>query len=336
MYWYIKYPLILIVVLAMLGIGSSIFRSCVKKSQKMPAENGEVQQPSAGEGEKMPGTGQVKMTGNIPNGAAALDSGEAARIEMQLRTAQAQLDGGSLVAARRLAQLVLDCQGVVEFDHFWQRAVDIINIVNKRIMNSTAPSPEKKRYCVVRGDTLRKIAANHFINIGSLMRINECIRRDDGRDPVVVPSMTLMYIEGTWSIRVSKTHYALLLYLDGQLYRCYKVGIGKEDRTPLGHFLITSQTTNPSWTPPGRPPVPFGDPQNVLGTRWMKLTPDASAGTDVSLEGYGIHGTPDPDSVGTGSSMGCVRMRNEEVEELYDFIPVAGGSTPAVKVLIEE
>ncbi len=45
---------------------------------------------------------------------------------------------------------------------------------------------------------------------------------------------------------------------------------------------------------------------------------------------YGIHGTTQPETVGTQSSAGCVRMRNEEVEELFTFLP------RGTRVVIEE
>jgi lipoprotein-anchoring transpeptidase ErfK/SrfK len=56
--------------------------------------------------------------------------------------------------------------------------------------------------------------------------------------------------------------------------------------------------------------------------------------TDPTLRGFGIHGTWDPDSIGTAASLGCVRMRNEEVEELYDFIPLPRNGQ-GTKVTIE-
>jgi lipoprotein-anchoring transpeptidase ErfK/SrfK len=40
------------------------------------------------------------------------------------------------------------------------------------------------------------------------------------------------------------------------------------------------------------------------------------------ITGYGIHGTTEPDKIGQQVTAGCVRMRNEEVEELYTLIPV--------------
>jgi len=38
--------------------------------------------------------------------------------------------------------------------------------------------------------------------------------------------------------------------------------------------------------------------------------------------GYGIHGTTEPESIGYQSTEGCVRMRNEDVDELYSIIPI--------------
>jgi lipoprotein-anchoring transpeptidase ErfK/SrfK len=51
----------------------------------------------------------------------------------------------------------------------------------------------------------------------------------------------------------------------------------------------------------------------------MALTPTGD--TDKNLSGYGIHGTWLPETIGTESSNGCIRMKNEEVNELYSILP---------------
>jgi lipoprotein-anchoring transpeptidase ErfK/SrfK len=51
---------------------------------------------------------------------------------------------------------------------------------------------------------------------------------------------------------------------------------------------------------------------NPIGTRWMGLSKD----------GYGIHGTNAPASIGHAASHGCIRMRQQDLEELFDLIPV--------------
>ena len=49
----------------------------------------------------------------------------------------------------------------------------------------------------------------------------------------------------------------------------------------------------------------------MLGTRRLDLG-----------DGYGIHGTDHPESIGKAASHGCVRLRNEDIEKLYDMVPV--------------
>ena len=64
--------------------------------------------------------------------------------------------------------------------------------------------------------------------------------------------------------------------------------------------------------------VPFGDKENILGTRWMSLT---ATGETPPARGYGIHGTWEPATLGKQSSAGCIRMRNSDVEELFMLVP---------------
>ena len=182
-------------------------------------------------------------------------------------------------------------------------------------MNTAAPAPEKKRYVIQHGDNLTRIARLKKTTVQALQRLNELPRTN----PVIHPGDPLYYIEGLWSIKVSKSQYTLSFYLNDRLYRVYKVGVGRQDRTPVGVFEVLNKSREPTWAPPGREPLPYGHPENIIGTRWMGLKP--IEGTDTSIRGYGIHGTIDPDSVGTPSSAGCVRLRNEEVEELFDFVP---------------
>jgi lipoprotein-anchoring transpeptidase ErfK/SrfK len=109
-------------------------------------------------------------------------------------------------------------------------------------------------------------------------------------------------------------HHGLVAYLGNVALVSYRVGLGKQNRTPTGDFTIQVKQENPSWWKDGAV-VPYGDPENVLGTRWMGF--ENRPGTS----GYGIHGTDVPSSIGKDMSMGCVRMRNEEVQELFDFVP---------------
>ncbi|MFQ5787157.1 MAG: L,D-transpeptidase, partial [Thermodesulfobacteriota bacterium] len=68
----------------------------------------------------------------------------------------------------------------------------------------------------------------------------------------------------------------------------------------------------------------FGDPKNVLGTRWIGFE------DKEGLYGYGIHGTTEPDSIGKEMSNGCIRLTNEDVEELFNYVKAK------TKVVIQE
>jgi len=116
------------------------------------------------------------------------------------------------------------------------------------------------------------------------------------------------------TVRVDMLQHGLTVWLGDTLVAAYRVGLGKEKRTPAGTFTILVKQERPAWFFDGRT-IPYGDPENVLGTRWMGFDDQPGA------TGLGIHGTAAPESIGRDESMGCVRMRNEEVEELFDLLP---------------
>ncbi len=125
---------------------------------------------------------------------------------------------------------------------------------------------------------------------------------------------TLAVPRETLSLAVDRENRGIVAYLGDVALVAYRVGLGKEGRTPSGTFVVEVKLTEPAWYRDGRT-IPFGDPENILGTRWMGFENSPGA------MGYGIHGTAHPETIGSNESMGCVRMRNEEVEELFDLVP---------------
>ncbi|GMK39599.1 hypothetical protein PCCS19_26530 [Paenibacillus sp. CCS19] len=101
-------------------------------------------------------------------------------------------------------------------------------------------------------------------------------------------------------IRVDKTTHRLAVVSGDIIIRSYKVGLGG-DRTPEGSFLISEKVRNPN----GREDGPFG-----------------SRGMTLSDTNYAIHGTDEPNSIGVDDSLGCIRMDREDLEELYDLVPL--------------
>lgn len=104
-----------------------------------------------------------------------------------------------------------------------------------------------------------------------------------------------------------------LYYLHGnEVVAAYRVATGREGQeTEPGRHTVGEKQEEPTWFPPGRV-VPYGDDENPLGTRWITLENSNS---------LGIHGTWEPETIGTMASDGCIRLLNEDVEVLFEIIP---------------
>jgi lipoprotein-anchoring transpeptidase ErfK/SrfK len=76
-------------------------------------------------------------------------------------------------------------------------------------------------------------------------------------------------------------------------------------------------------------PVKGGAPNNPLGKRWLGLSTE-------KYRGYGIHGNSAPFSIGNYISAGCIRMINEDVEELFEYIPINTNVWIGTEELLEE
>ena len=85
----------------------------------------------------------------------------------------------------------------------------------------------------------------------------------------------------------------------GEVVQAFEIGIGMEGHeTPTGTFAVGDKQTEPSWMPLGRPQLPYGHPDNPLGTRWI-----AWYQSDRKTS-YGFHGTADPAGIGSRVSQG--------------------------------
>jgi len=228
--------------------------------------------------------------------------------------AAALLADGKPIEAADLARDVL--AGLSEDNPLWEDAARTLGAANVQLFFSDIPVPGRKiLYSVKPGDALIKIAQRHGTTLAALQRAN----RLDPANPTIRVGQTLVVYQATWSIKVDCKRFRLYLYeAPDRLFKAYAVGIGRQGRTPAGTFAVRNKLVEPDWdSPRGR--IPYGAPGHELGTRWLGITPTAE--TDRNLTGYGIHGTWQPETIGKASSNGCVRMANEDVNELYDIVP---------------
>jgi len=173
-------------------------------------------------------------------------------------------------------------------------------------------------YKTKRGDTLdvlcRKVFRKQWgirVDPGLVMAVNRIRRPQDLRAGVHIRVPL-----GTSKIVVVKHEFRLYFMLDGAYVRDWPVGLGAEaSQTPLGTFEVRSKLVEPDWFPRQGVKIPYGDSRNILGNRWMGFrdTPE--------FTGFGIHGTANPSSIGKRESSGCVRMRRQDVEELFSWTP---------------
>lgn len=176
------------------------------------------------------------------------------------------------------------------------------------LLASQRPMPEKIEHVVQSGDYLGKLAATYNTPValiakannvpGANIRIGETLRLLDGN-------------AHAFALAVSKSRNDLVVTLDGKFFKRYRVSTGEHAKTPVGTYKIVDKIPQPAWHKPGAKAIPYGHPDNLLGTHWLAL----------DLPGYGLHGTWEPESIGKQVSAGCVRMLNSDIEELYTILP---------------
>jgi len=179
-------------------------------------------------------------------------------------------------------------------------------------------------YRVQAGDNLERIAYRNDLGVDwrLIARINNIA------DPSKIQvGQTLKLVRGPFHARVHKNAYRMDLFHgspdepeDWRYIRSFAVGLGEYDGTPTGMFRVRrdSKLVNPAWINP-RTGERFAadDPENPIGERWIGLE---GLGEASRFTGYGIHGTIEPDSIGSQASMGCVRLHNDDVEIVYELL----------------
>ena len=184
----------------------------------------------------------------------------------------------------------------------WQNKLDETNI--RIILSSQAVPGLSQEYIIQPLDNLTKISKQFNTTIDLIKKINNLA------SDKINPGKKLKIWTGKFSVLADKSQNILMLKCNNEIIKTYNVSTGLNNSTPVGTFKITTKLVNPVWCKSGAV-VPPESPENILGTRWMGF----------DLEGYGIHGTTSPESIGKQATAGCVRMLNNEVEELYIFLP---------------
>lgn len=112
---------------------------------------------------------------------------------------------------------------------------------------------------------------------------------------------------------VNTNTHKMAFYQNGVLIRNFTVATGKSTTpTPTGSFIIVNKIKNrPYYT--GH--IKGGDPRNPLGDRWLGLNMAGTWGTT-----YAIHGTNNNQAIGKSTTLGCIRMYNNDIHWLFEQI----------------
>ncbi len=236
-------------------------------------------------------------------------SAATASISLMLEDAEKQESAGQKVAARDIYKKILAEYPEYEKAEAIQEKLGALNIA---IITSTAMTPQTVVYSVVPGDSLGRLAKRFNTT-------KELIKKSNGlKSDVIRVGQKLRIWNTPFQVFVDKSQNILVLRMGEDLVKTYSVSTGANNITPTGSYKIATKLVDPVWFKPGSAPVPPESPENVLGTRWMGFDTDPH---------YGIHGTIEEDKIGMQVTAGCVRLRNSDVEELFDILPMG---TPVV------
>ncbi|MFI4896459.1 MAG: L,D-transpeptidase family protein, partial [Phycisphaerales bacterium JB059] len=261
-----------------------------------------------------------------PAREASSTSSTRSLVENALDASADLIASNQLVAARATLSDALRTRGLGRDEQ--QRLRAALKDLNETIVFSPRIIPGDtmvEEYRVSAGDSLGKIARTRELGTHwkLIQRINGIARPERIR-----VGQRLKLVRGPFHAIVTKSEYRIDLYHgppdepERWTYITSRpVGLGLDDSTPVGRFVVRedSKLENPAWVNPRDPSDRYGrdDPDNPIGEYWVGLD---GLGDDAVYVGYGLHGTVDPDSIGSQQSMGCVRMHDEDIALVYELL----------------
>ncbi|MFK7790156.1 MAG: L,D-transpeptidase family protein [Phycisphaeraceae bacterium] len=245
----------------------------------------------------------------------------------QYETGMQRLESGDIPVGRALLSELLFRDGALP-RHEAQAVRERLAFLNentifskKRNAAQIAKDPIVALHKVQSGEYLSTIGNTYRIPYQLIERINSVDARR------LQAGQGVQVIKGPVHAQVDKSDYRMDLYVedpDGlRIYlKSYTVGLGEFDSTPIGKWIVKPGSKvgpangGPSWVNPrtGKR-YDRNDPDIPIGEYWMAL--EGLDDNTRDKKGSGIHATTDPESIGRQESMGCIRMRDEDVDQVF-------------------
>jgi len=322
---------IILLILMALIVGLVALNQYRKKKQEQPTEAMEpvsTAEPAATESSEVPTTtGQAQQTDTAPVSAQQPAPTEPNQIFSS--------DGTSPEAAAIIRQAMEDAGAgrVIAARDQLNRALDmkLSDAVRGEVKKQLAQLAQMWLFgkTVYPGDTFTEL---HKVQSGEVLAIlskqykvpHECIEKINGilNPERLQAGQSIKVVHGPFWAVISKKNYTFDLYLQGMFVKQYKVGLGRvEYETPSGKWraALGGKLVRPPWKDPDTGRVYQGDdPDYPLGSRWITL--EGLEGQAKGRTGFAIHGTKDPETIGTRASRGCIRLLNGDAVEVYDLM----------------
>jgi lipoprotein-anchoring transpeptidase ErfK/SrfK len=254
----------------------------------------------------------------IARGAVAADAnpGVSALIIQAMSLVNQQGGGSKVIEGRDRLNEILPMAGGEQRAYVKEQ----LSVLADKWLFSKGVYPEDKlctSYKVNPGDLLVNIGKQHNVPYEILMQINNISKPE-----LLQAGVIIKVINGPFNARVYRSTYTMDLYLQNTYVKSFPVGLGKTGmETPKGRWRVKAdgKLVKPIWTDPvsGRTYHPE-DTDYPLGSRWIAL--EGIEGDAVGKKGFAIHGTKDPEQIGTPGSQGCIRLHNGDAITVYNLM----------------
>lgn len=232
----------------------------------------------------------------------------------RLEEGKAALARGEFIEGRRLLSNALNV-GLPTADQDFVRTE--LTRLSEALLFSRATNvgdPLTNAHAIELGETLHGLAGRQKVTEELLASINKVAEANHLR-----VGQRIKLINGPFRAVIEKSRHRMDVYLGDIYVRSLPVGLGADGYTPTGEWVVNNKLRNPDW----RDPITnrhylADDPDNPIGERWIGLS--GISGNAVGKTGFGIHGTIDLTSIGDDKSMGCVRLKPDDVNLVYDLL----------------
>lgn len=285
-------------------------------NESVPTENSQADQTPLSADEPEPVVETIHQISTIQT--PSVDSGITSPEAQEFIDKANELRGnGKIIAARDLLNHTLD----LKLSSVVRTAVKqrLAKLAEMWLLSPNVYESDKltSYYLVQPRDLLSVIAQRHKVPFEILLDINGIERPE-----LLQAGKKIKVVHGPFNAVIYKDSYTMDLYLQNVYVKTYRVGLGTEGHeTPAGRWRVKpgGKLIHPRWTDPdtGRIYVSTA-PDYPLGSRWIGIE-----GMDENTKdrtGFALHGTKDPDSIGTQSSRGCIRLFNGDVIEVYNML----------------